>query len=107
MRFADPGFLVLLALPMTYGFRRWRARRRAPAHRLSLPALGFLADLPVAGRGRWRPILPVLHTLGLALLALALARPQMPREVREIRLRSRNIMLALDISSSMKAGDFH
>jgi Ca-activated chloride channel family protein len=30
----------------------------------------------------------------------------MPKDVREIRLRSRNIMLALDISSSMKAGDF-
>lgn len=107
MRFADPGFLLLLALPLAYAFQRWRSRRRVPAQRLALPALGFIADLPVAGRGRWRPILPVLHTLGLALLALALARPQMPRDVREIRLRSRNIVLALDISSSMKAGDFH
>ncbi len=106
MRFADPGFLVLLALPAWYAFRRWRYRRRAPVHRLALPALGFIADLPVAGRARWRPILTVLHTLGLTLLALALARPQVPRDVREIRLRSRNIMLALDISSSMKAGDF-
>jgi Ca-activated chloride channel family protein len=35
-----------------------------------------------------------------------MTRPQAAREVREIRLRSRNIMLALDISSSMKAGDF-
>ena len=32
MRFADPGFLVLLALPAWYAFRRWRYRRRAPAH---------------------------------------------------------------------------
>jgi Ca-activated chloride channel family protein len=43
---------------------------------------------------------------GLALLVLAFARPQLPHDVREIRLRSRNIMVALDISSSMKAGDF-
>jgi Ca-activated chloride channel family protein len=85
---------------------RWRNRRRVPAQRLALPSLGFIADLPVARRARWRPILVVLHTLGLVLLVLALARPQTPRDVREIRLRSRNIMLALDISSSMKAGDF-
>jgi Ca-activated chloride channel homolog len=107
MRFADPGFLILLAVPIAFAFQRWRSRRHAPAQRIALPALDFIADLPLAGRARWRPLLPVLHTLGLALLALALARPQMPRDVREIRLRSRNIMLALDISSSMKAGDFH
>jgi Ca-activated chloride channel family protein len=40
------------------------------------------------------------------LAIVALARPQAPRDLREIRLRSRNIVLALDISSSMKAGDF-
>ncbi|HEV7366306.1 MAG TPA: VWA domain-containing protein [Gemmatimonadales bacterium] len=107
MRFADPAFLVLLAIPIAHAFQRWRHRRRAPAQRIALPALDFIADLPLAGRARWRPILSVLRTLGLALLALALARPQMARDVREIRLRSRNIMLALDISSSMKAGDFH
>jgi Ca-activated chloride channel homolog len=106
MRFADPGFLALLVFPALYALSRWRYRRRAPAQRLALPSLGFIADLPVAGRARWRPILVVLHTLGLVLGVLALARPQVPRDVREIRLRSRNIMLALDISSSMKAGDF-
>ncbi len=42
----------------------------------------------------------------LTLLVLALARPQQPHEVREIRSRARNVMLALDISSSMKAADF-
>jgi Ca-activated chloride channel family protein len=37
---------------------------------------------------------------------VALARPQLPHDVLEIRLRSRNVMVALDISSSMKAGDY-
>jgi Ca-activated chloride channel family protein len=106
MRFADPGFLALLVFPALYALRYWRYRRRAPAQRLALPSLGFIADLRVTGRARWRPILVLLHSLGLVLLVLTLARPQMPRDVREIRLRSRNIMLALDISSSMKAGDF-
>jgi Ca-activated chloride channel family protein len=43
---------------------------------------------------------------GFLLLLLALARPQVPSGVETVRLRSRNIILALDISSSMKATDF-
>ena len=106
MRFADPAVLALLLLPAGFAVNQWRNRRRAPAERLALPALGFLEDEPVRGRARWQPLLIVLHLLGIALVVLALSRPQIPKDVREIRLRSRNIMLALDISSSMKAGDF-
>jgi Ca-activated chloride channel homolog len=106
MRFADPEFLVLLILPVAYAAHWWHTRRRPPPLRLGMPALGFLSDLPVAGRARWRPLLKLLRVAAMALLVIALARPQLPKDVREIRLRSRNIMVALDISSSMKAGDF-
>jgi Ca-activated chloride channel family protein len=106
MRFADPWALLLLIFPLAYAIQLWRVRRRPPAARLALPALGFLAGLPNSPRARWRTILPVLRLVGLALLVIGLARPQTPKDLREIRLRSRNIMLALDISSSMKAGDF-
>ena len=106
MRFADPAVLFFLLLPAAYAAHRWRNRRRVPDDHLALPAIGFLEDQPVGGRARWQRLLIVLRLLGIALLLLALARPQTPRDVREIRLRSRNIMLALDISSSMKAGDF-
>jgi Ca-activated chloride channel family protein len=105
MRFADPGFLVLLLVPIVYAVQRWRGRG-APAGQLALPALEFLADAPPDPRVRWRSLLPVLRFAGAVLLIVAFARPQVARDVREIRLRSRNIMLALDISSSMKAGDF-
>src|SRR4029079_14127309 len=40
------------------------------------------------------------------LLILALARPQSARHLEDIRIRSRNLVLVLDISSSMKATDF-
>ena len=106
MRFADPAVLALLLLPAGFAVNQWRNRRRVPAERLALPALGFLEGEPVRGRARWQPLLIVLRLLGFALLVLALSRPQIPKDLREIRLRSRNIMLALDISSSMKAGDF-
>ena len=106
MRFADPLALVLLICPAGYAFQLWRARHTPPDARLALPAFEFLSGYRPSRRARLRPLLPVLRIAGLVLLILGLARPQTPKDVREIRLRSRNIMVALDISSSMKAGDF-
>jgi Ca-activated chloride channel family protein len=106
MRLADPLFLLLLALPAAYAVRAWRRRRQPPVHHLAFPALDFLAAVPAGPRVRWRPLLPALRVVGLTLLVIALARPQVLHDVREVRLQSRNIMIALDISSSMKAGDF-
>lgn len=104
MRFADPFVLVLLGLPAALAWRAWR--RRMPPTRIGLPALGFLDGAPISRRARWSRLPEVLRVVALTLLVLALARPQQPHEVREIRSRARNVMLALDISSSMKAADF-
>jgi Ca-activated chloride channel family protein len=106
MRFADPWLLLLLLLPAAYGWALWRDRRTRPPSRLAFPGLAFLTDAPASRRARWHWLPPALRIAGLVLLTLALARPQRPHDVREIRSRSRNIMLALDISSSMKASDF-
>ena len=106
MRFADPGFLLLLVFPLGYAGWLWLSRRRPPVERIGFSGLAFLDDLPAGGQARLHQLPVVLRLLALALLVLALARPQLPHEVREIRSRARNIMLALDISSSMKAGDF-
>lgn len=106
MRFGNPLALLLLLLPLGYLWRLWRARRRPPAGHLALPALPFLSDAPTTPRTRWRRALPLLRIAALAFLALALARPETPKDLRDVRLKSRNLVLALDISSSMKAGDF-
>ncbi|HEX2250899.1 MAG TPA: VWA domain-containing protein [Gemmatimonadales bacterium] len=105
MRFADPLFLGLLLLPALYAISVWRGRAAAPGQ-LALPAMLFLAASVPDRKARWHALLPAFRVLGAVLLVFALSRPQELRDVREIRLRSRNIMLALDISSSMKAGDF-
>jgi Ca-activated chloride channel family protein len=106
MRLAEPWILALLALPFLELWRRWRARRHPPAERIEFPALRFLSGAPATPRTRW-PWLPnALRLLGVVLLVAALARPQSPQHVEDIRIRSRNLMIALDISSSMKAGDF-
>ena len=106
MRFADPLLLLVLLIPLGYAIRGWVRRRAAPAEHIGFPALAFVDDAPPSRRARWLPLLRGLRVAGLALMVLALARPQRPHDVREIRLQSRNIMVALDISSSMKAGDF-
>ncbi len=106
MRLAEPWILGLIALPLVELWRRWRARRRPPAERIEFPALRFLAGAPATPRTRWPWLPTALRLLGVVLLVAALARPQTPQHVEDIRIRSRNLMIALDISSSMKAGDF-
>jgi Ca-activated chloride channel family protein len=106
MRFADPWVLLLLLAPLWYGWRTLGRRPRPPVDRIGFPALAFLGDAPRTGPARWRWIPDALRVGGLTLLILALARPQQPHDVQEIRSKSRNIMVALDISSSMKATDF-
>jgi Ca-activated chloride channel family protein len=106
MRFADPLFLLLLAIPIGYAAITWVRRRRVPPEHIGFSALAFLHSIQPSRRARWRPLLPALRIGGLTLLIVAMARPQVAHDVRDIRLRSRNIMVALDISSSMKAGDF-
>lgn len=105
MRFAEPLVLLLLALPLARAWWLWR-RRREPPPRIGFSSLALLAGTPASGRARWHRLLPWLVPLGLALLILALARPQQARHVEDIRIKSRNLVLVLDISSSMGSSDF-
>jgi len=57
-------------------------------------------------RRRYRIILPILRIAAIALFFVAFARPRSGTEVREISSKGVDIMLALDISSSMQAEDF-
>jgi Ca-activated chloride channel family protein len=106
MRLADPGFLLLLLVPAARAWWLWRRRRKPPAERIGFPGLAFLGGAPTSIHTRWQWLPQTLRLTGLALLITALARPQVPHEVRRINSKARNIMVALDISSSMKAGDF-
>lgn len=106
MRFANPYWLLLLAVPLGWALWRWRQRARPPAEHVAFPTFAFLDVAPRTARERWRWLPDLCRGLGLALLIVALARPQVTSSAETIHVRSRNIMLALDISSSMKAGDF-
>ena len=106
MRFADPFFLVLLLVPLGLLVRNWLQRGRAPQHRIAFPALRFATAGKTTLRARWHRAPALLGLLGMVVLVTALARPQVPGDSEPARVKSRNIILALDISSSMKAADF-
>ena len=100
-RFAlhDPLWLLaLLALPAI----AWlRGRRRVPV--LLVPFSAAWHRPALVAPSRWPA---VLAFAGLILLIAALARPQRVEDKREVRSEGYDIMLAIDLSTSMRAEDF-
>jgi Ca-activated chloride channel family protein len=96
---------LLLAILLVPAIEWWRARA---ARRTTFPFGdgAALADLPRGWAVRARPWLPVLHGLGLALLVVAAARPQRGVENSRIRTEGVDIVLVMDVSTSMRAEDF-
>ena len=97
MRFANPYLLVLVALVPVAGL--WwtflRARREKALARLTL-------DVPKA-RGSSLQTAAMLS--GLFLCLFAAARPQWGRSLEKSVVRSRNVVVAIDVSRSMLAED--
>jgi len=91
--------LLLVLLPALW----WRSRRR--------PAMVF-SSLAAAKRVRpslalrLRGLIPVLRMLAIALLIVAVARPQNPNEQTRVITEGIAIQLILDRSGSMRATDF-
>ncbi len=102
MRFANPLFLVVLlplVLVVLWDFRRrWSRARLGFSQGELFPRRGWRARV-----SSWSPA--VFAVVGL-LLILALARPQTGASRVEIKSEGIDIMLALDISGSMRAEDF-
>ena len=102
MSFTWPWMLLgLAALPLAVAWYRRLSRRRAD-RRTRLAALGLVAPDVVGRPSRRRHVAPVLGLTALALLVVALARPQ--ATVAEAR-REGTVILAFDVSGSMAATD--
>ena len=102
MSFTWPWMLLgLAALPLAVAWYRRLSRRRAD-QRTRLAALGLVAPDVVGRPSRRRHVAPVLGLTALALLVVALARPQ--ATVAEAR-REGTVILAFDVSGSMAATD--
>lgn len=99
LAFHDPLWLLaLLALPLVI----WLRGRRSVSV-LLVPFAAAWHRPTLVAPSRW-PV--VFAFLGLAALIVALARPQHIEDKREVRSEGYDIMLAIDLSTSMRAEDF-
>jgi Ca-activated chloride channel homolog len=102
MNFLAPQMLLgLLLVPLAIGFYLWAQRRRSK-YAVRFTNLDLLANL-TPRRPSWRRHLPpVLYLAAIAALLIGLARPTMvmatPRE-------DATVILAMDVSGSMRATD--
>ncbi len=105
MTFLHPELLwLLLLLPaLLIIYIVWRRRQHAS---LRVPSLLFLRDMRGGLRVYLRHSLFVLRLIALGLIIVALARPQSSSSWSEDRVEGIDIMLTMDISTSMLAMDF-
>ena len=102
-QFAHPMWLwLLLALPVIAILRGRSGRAVA----LRLPSVSDARGVGSRPKSRVGGLLLGLIFLGLALLIVALARPQLGKGRTEIETSGIDIMLAIDVSGSMQAMDF-
>jgi len=95
------GGLVIAAMI----WHRWY-RRRARSAAVKYSDVRLVSRAARSHQRRFRIILPVLRIAAVALFFVAFARPRSGTEVREITSQGVDIMLLLDVSSSMQAEDF-
>lgn len=106
IEFASPWLLTLLALVPLLGLYYWRAGQRSKPATLSYGATGLTRGLGQSWKVAARPLLNVARLLIIALIVVALARPQIVRGQETITGEGIEIALALDLSGSMAALDF-
>jgi Ca-activated chloride channel homolog len=102
--YANPGFLYLFALIPMLGVWYWYKYRH------NNPGLQLSSTEAFRGTGKSLRqylihLLFVFRILAISLLILALARPQTTSKTKDISIEGIDIVMALDVSSSMLAQD--
>lgn len=97
---------VLLGLILCiYGVWRSLVKRKKTNFLIVLPHAGN-KTFSVTIKTKLYPYLPVLFWLALAFMCIALARPRLPLQEEKVTSDGIDIMMVLDLSSSMLAKDF-
>ncbi|MEG1556744.1 MAG: VWA domain-containing protein [Bacteroidales bacterium] len=105
VEFANPYYFILLVLiiPMI-GWQIWKRHKMYVSLRVS--TIKGLAKVPQTWKHRFR-FLPILcRILAFVLLVTTLARPQSAFRQQQVQVEGVDIVIALDVSGSMKAMDF-
>ncbi|MFW5793431.1 MAG: vWA domain-containing protein [Bacteroidota bacterium] len=105
MTFAYYPFLFfLIVIPLLIAWYIWKSKERRADVRYSHTA--FLKNVRKSLRLRFIHVPFAMRMLVLALLIIALARPQSTSKMHEVNVEGIEITIALDISGSMLAEDF-
>ncbi|MBN1206770.1 MAG: VWA domain-containing protein [Myxococcaceae bacterium] len=105
LAFHSPQALWGLLLVPVLLYQAWRERRRRAVLRFS--AAHVLARQGRGLRTYLLPLLPLLRVLAVVAAVIAIARPQArDARVRDLSVEGIDIVVALDLSTSMEAGDF-
>jgi Ca-activated chloride channel homolog len=104
IEFANPSFLLLfLLLPLLgWWYLKQYKNHYAPIRMSNLTMFKGRSSW----RGRMRTLLPILRGLSFIVLVVAFARPQSLLEDETLKGEGIDIMLSLDISTSMLSQDF-
>ena len=103
-QFAHPWALLLLLLIPVLAILRGKFGREAAVQYSGLSLLGPLVKMRRSRAGGW---LSALMYATLACLLVALARPQIVDSTSQVNESGIDIMLAIDLSPSMEALDYH
>lgn len=103
IRFLHPELLWLLALVPLYALIGGRKGSVAAVEYSNARRVRAVARATHSRAGAW---LTTLKMLSLALIVVALARPQLGRNTASIQASGVDILLAVDVSGSMQALDF-
>lgn len=102
--FQTPAILfALLVIPLLMIFYFWKERMFKPSVKIS--SISHVSPVTTF-KTKTRHLPFILKMLGLALMIVALARPQSKNDFQDIKTEGIDIMLAMDVSASMLAQDF-
>ena len=105
MSWANPHFFwLLLLIPVYLGYRLWVIYSKNTAS-LTFSSVNLLEELPGNYRSYLIWVTPFLYAAAYALFITALARPQLENSTIERSAEGIDIIISIDISSSMLAED--
>lgn len=103
--FANPEMLwLLIIIPILIAWSVFHKSNRHPS--LAFSHISELMESSKTIRQRMRYLPSIFRHLAIALIIVALARPQIVSSERDIKTEGIDIVMSIDVSSSMEAEDF-
>ena len=106
LTFKDPQYFYLfIIIPMMIGWYGFRQLRKKAAS-ITISSIKSFKRAPVSLRQRFIHLPLILRVITVAAIIFVLAKPQLPKSWNEIETEGIDIVMAIDISTSMLAKDF-